>query len=152
MASLSVHNESTRDSEDWYDDVGQNLDTFVRLSKAGQFRRANQYYHDVLERYSDQIAVAASYADSLIDQGAFHKAESLLLASLEQYCGSAHEGDNIIEAVDISDHEACVLCLLLAFAGFYTRCDWKQAYMLVKRVQNTLGILHVGFEMPPLQV
>lgn len=150
MASLNVNNESTRDSEDWYDDIGQNLDTFVRLSKAGHFRRANQYYHDVLERYSDQIAVVASYADSLIDQGAFREAESLLLASLEQYRGSAHGGDNDIEAIDISDHEACVLSLLLAFASLYTRCDWKQACVLVERVRKEL--LHQNSEMPPLQV
>ena len=146
MASANFYNEPDRDSEDWSEDVGQNLDTFVRLSKAGQFWRANKYYRDVLERYSDQIAVVASYADSLIDQGAFRKAESLLLASL------ARESDNDIEILNIQDDESCVLRLMLAIARIYIYCDWKQAQMLVEKVQNTAETLCIDSETPPLKV
>ncbi|KAM0710559.1 hypothetical protein Q7P35_002230 [Cladosporium inversicolor] len=62
----------------WYEDVVGNLETFTRLSKAGHFERANLFFERKLKSYSEEIPVAAQYANSLIDQGAFRAAEEFL--------------------------------------------------------------------------
>jgi Tfp pilus assembly protein PilF len=77
--SEDKNNRRSSNETVWYDDVAGNLDTFARLSKAGHFSRADQYFRRILKPYSDDFPVAAQYADSLIDQGAFNTAEDFLV-------------------------------------------------------------------------
>jgi len=54
------------------------LNTFVRLSKAGHYKRAEEFYHLYLEKHAGDFAVAAQYAENLIEQGAFGSAGEFL--------------------------------------------------------------------------
>lgn len=73
---------SSSDDEGWQDDVAEDLDIFVRLSKAGHFTRAEEFFHAFLETHASDFAVAAQYAENLIEQGSFALAEDFLFARL----------------------------------------------------------------------
>ena len=57
---------SSCDDEGWQDDVAEDLDIFVRLSKAGNFNRAESFFCAFLKNHIGDFAVAAQYAENLI--------------------------------------------------------------------------------------
>ena len=128
----------------WYDDVAENLDTFTRLSKAGHFERAVQFYQRTLRRYDDDFAVAAQYADSLIDQGAFAAADNFLVEHLSQ------REDRKIGAA--SGHETTILNLLLANAQLYTKFEPGRAAGVAMNAIREIGIVTIGDAMSQFEV
>jgi hypothetical protein len=69
-------------SLDWTQDIASDLDIFVRLSKAGHYKRAMDFFAENLSQYIAHFPVAAEYADSLVDQGAFGEAADFLTETL----------------------------------------------------------------------
>lgn len=63
--SESSVSESSSD-EGWQDDVAEDLEIFVRLSKAGHFKRAEEFFRAFLQSHAGDFAVAAQYAENLI--------------------------------------------------------------------------------------
>ncbi|KAK3654041.1 hypothetical protein LTR56_003477 [Elasticomyces elasticus] len=66
-------------------DVVGDLDLFFRLSQAGHFKRAQDFFDEALEAYHMLFPILAEYADMLIRCGAFRRAveklDSALMAS-----------------------------------------------------------------------
>ncbi|KAK3291300.1 uncharacterized protein B0H64DRAFT_45696 [Chaetomium fimeti] len=61
------------------------LDAFVRYSRLGLFRRAQEVYADVLEgTYDTLFPVTAELADSLLEQGSFHRLSRLMDSRLRR--------------------------------------------------------------------
>jgi hypothetical protein len=104
---------SSSDDGVWQEDVAEDLNTFVRLSKAGHFTRAEEFFHEFLESHAGDFAVAAQYAESLIEQGSFGPAEEFLTAWLSK-------------DVNADDEEMTVVRLLLATSRLYTRFDVRE--------------------------
>jgi len=72
MASKDVNigglSERSDSNEGWFQDVAANLDTYVRLSMAGQYDSATWYFEDLLNDPDAEFPVIAQHADTLIDQ------------------------------------------------------------------------------------
>lgn len=137
-ASSSASSET--DESDWYLDVPRNLDTFVRLSRAGFCAKANCFYRDVLMGdASNDFAVAAQYAECLIEQGAFEEATKFLTSYTP--LGSTY-----------SYHERTIFELLLANARMYTNFDVEPAAKLALKALSDVGEVIVQEDMSPIQV
>lgn len=138
--SESSVSESSSD-EGWQDDVAEDLEIFVRLSKAGHFKRAEKFFRAFLQSHDSDFAVAAQYAENLIEQGAFGSAEKFLDTLLSN-------------GMDMGDEERNVVDLLLSNARIYTRFDVEGAtfiafHCLAKYSHSSLIIAE---DMSPLQV
>jgi hypothetical protein len=129
----------------WYDDVAENLDTFTRLSKAGHFERADHFYRRTLRRYNDDFPVAAQYADSLIDQGAFSEAEDFLVEYLSRGIASGTEAGTTTEVLTI-------IRLLLANAQLYTKFELGRAAEIAMGAIKEVGILFIMEAMSQIKV
>jgi tetratricopeptide (TPR) repeat protein len=129
---------SSSDEESWYDDTAGNLDVFVRLSKAGHFDRAVEYYSQVLKSYDLDFAISASYAASLIEQGAFSDAEAFL-----DQLSSARK--------DASAEEHLIIRLFFAITRIYTGCEFDEAAATVCEALQRIGEVDVE-TAPPLKV
>lgn len=53
------------------DDVDANLREFVRFTRRGDFKRAEQYYRDNLARHSEHPKVVVEYVRMLLEKGAY---------------------------------------------------------------------------------
>lgn len=128
------------DNEHWHDDVPGNLDTFVRLSKAGLYSKANSFYHDLLKPHAaNDFAIVAQYAETLIEQGAFKAAEDFL-------------NDDLVSNSTFEGEERTVLQLLSANARMYTRFEWDQAAEVAAKAVRTVGEVLIKENMSPTQV
>ena len=130
---------SSSDDEGWQDDVAEDLDTFVRLSKAGHFKRAESFFCAFLKNHVGDFAVAAQYAESLIGQGSFGSAEGFLDAFLSY-------------GVDLIDEERDVLQLLLLNARIYLGSGLRRAKGTAVRCLDKVGCLFIAEDMSPLKV
>jgi hypothetical protein len=138
--SESSVSESSSD-EGWQDDVAEDLEIFVRLSKAGHFKRAEEFFRAFLQSHDGDFAVAAQYAENLIEQGAFGFAEKFLDTLLSN-------------GMDMGDEERDVVDLLLSNARIYTRFDVKGATVIaigcLAKVSHSSLI--IAEDMSPLKV
>ena len=81
MASAATRVNQSKASEDVLlefeceieEDVGAELEDFVRLSHLGQFKDAHELYDECLSSYDDWYPVAAEYADCLLREGEFER-------------------------------------------------------------------------------
>ena len=147
MASLDTKKESslpspsTEDDSEWLDDIPGNLDTFVRLSKAGLYAKANLFFDHLLKQYAaNDFAIAAQYADTLIEQGAFKAAEDFL------------DDHGLVSNRMFAKEEQTVFRLLYANARMYTRFEWEQAAEVAAKAVCTVGQVLVEEYMSPTQV
>lgn len=141
LASLKIKQLSPNADNDseWPDDVPGNLDTFVRLSKAGLYAEANLFYDHLLEQHAAKdFAIAAQYADTLIEQGAFKAAENLLRS--------------LVSNRMFAKEEQTVFQLLYANARMYTRFEWDQAAEVAAKAVCRVGQVLVEENMSPTQV
>lgn len=139
VSSVPSPNVDDDDSE-WPDDVPGNLDTFVRLSKAGLYANANLFFDHLLKQHAaNDFAIAAQYADTLIEQGAFKAAENFLDRGLVFNRMFAKEERTVFE-------------LLYANARMYTRFEWAQAAEVAAKAVCTVGQVLVEETMSPTQV
>jgi hypothetical protein len=139
MASHPDSVSSSDDDEGWQDDVAEDLDTFVRLSKAGHFTRAEDFFRAFLESLAGDFAVAAQYAENLIEQGSFGSAEKFLTAWLSKNW-------------DADDEEGIILCLLLATARLYTQFEVLEAESTAVNSLKRVGEVLIAENMSPLKV
>jgi hypothetical protein len=131
------HKRSDSD-EEWFQDVAENLDIYMRLSIAGQYNKARWYFDDLLNTPDAEFPVVAQHADTLIDQGAFGKAEELLLTYRESHplVGSEDEERHLI------------LDLLLANTQVYTKCDTERAARTVTKALQMIGRVLIDDAIP----
>lgn len=128
------------DNEHWHDDVSGNLDTFVRLSKAGLYAKANSFFRALLKQHAAyDFAIAAQYAETLIEQGAFKAAEDFLT-------------DDLVSNSTSEEEERTVLQLLSANARMYTRFEGDQAAEVAVKAVRTVGEVLIEETMSPTQV
>jgi len=66
--SESFVSGSSSDDEGWQDDAAEDLDTFVRLSKAGHFKRAEQFFDAFMGSYASEFAMVAQYVENLMSR------------------------------------------------------------------------------------
>ena len=136
----SVPSPHVKDDSEWPDDVPDNLDTFVRLSKAGLYAKANLFYDHLLKQHAAKdFAIAAQYADTLIEQGAFKAAEDFL-----------HHG--LVFNTMFAEEEQTVFQLLYANARMYTRFEWYQAAELAAKAVRRVGQVLIEEDMSPTRV
>jgi hypothetical protein len=140
MASYPDSASSSHDNDEgWQDDVAEDLNTFVRLSKAGHFTRAEDFFRAFLESHAGDFAVDAQYAENLIEQGSFGSAETFLDAWLSN-------------DKDADDDERLVLRLLLATARLYTQFDVIVAESTAVFCLKRVGEVLIAENMSPLKV
>lgn len=146
MASENGNVESRQKRSDsdgeWLQDVVENLDIYMRLSMAGQYNKASWYFDDLLNIPDAEFPVVAQHADTLIDQGAFGKAEELLLAYQESH--------PLVRSEDEEEH--LILDLLLANTQVYTKCDTERATMTVTKALQKVGRVLIEDATPPGKV
>lgn len=131
---------SSGDGSEWADDVAGNLDTFVRMSKAGLFAQANDFFSDMLSHYAaDDFAVAAQYVQSLIDQCEFSKARLFM----QMHSGFGHSLDAEIRTL---------YHLFMANIRIFTHFELDSAMTLAQTAKESLEPLLVEREMSPLKV
>jgi hypothetical protein len=129
------------DDSEWPDDIPGNLDTFVRLSKAGLYAKANLFFDHLLKKHAaGDFAIAAQYADTLIEQGAFKAAEDFL------------DDHGLVFNRMFTKEEQTVLQLLRANARMYTRFEWDQAAEVAAKAVRTVGQVLIEETMSPTQV
>jgi hypothetical protein len=123
---------------DLNESCAEDLDIFVRLSKAGDFSRALEFFDTYLSKHRFLFPVAAGYVDVLIDQGAFHDASSFL--------GSVLQPTKDYEAtcLSMSEDEPVVLKLLETIVNIHLKLCFKDAIL---EVRNTLA----RFEIRPIE-
>jgi hypothetical protein len=141
-ASGSPSSSSSSDEEGWQDDVAEDLNTFVRLSKAGHFTRAEDFFCAFLENHAGDFAVAAQYAENLIEQGSFGCAEGFLTAWLSK-------------DMDADDEERTVLRLLLDTARIYTQFEERDSREAAENAAiclRSVGYVIIAEDMSPLKV
>lgn len=131
---------SSSDDEGWQDDIAEDLETFVRLSKAGHFSRAEDFFRAFLESHAGDFAVAAQYAENLIEQGSFAKAETFLCARLSN-------GD-----VYANDEQRLILSVLLVTVRLHTKSHVLRAVYTAKTCLKRLRDLPIAEDMSPLEV
>jgi hypothetical protein len=129
----------------WYDDVVGNLETFTRLSKAGHFERANLFFERKLKPYSDEIPVAAQYADSLIDQGAFRTAEEFLTDYQPREVATGSE-------VAMETQILTIFRLMLTIAQLYTKFEPVRAAEVAVSAIQEAGTVTIGEGMSQINV
>jgi len=129
----------------WYDDVVGNLETFTRLSKAGHFERANLFFERKLKPYSDKIPVAAQYADSLIDQGAFRTAEQFLAGYRPREVATGSEAATETQVLT-------VFRLMLTIAQLYTKFEPVRAAEVAMSALHEAGTVTIGEGMSQINV
>lgn len=129
----------------WYDDVVGNLETFTRLSKAGHFERANLFFERKLKPYSDEIPVAAQYADSLIDQGAFRTAEEFLTDYQPRAVATGSE-------VATETQILTIFRLMLTIAQLYTKFEPVRAAEIAVGAMQEAGTVIIGEGMSQINV
>lgn len=129
----------------WYDDVVGNLETFTRLSKAGHFERANLFFERKLKPYSDEIPVAAQYADSLIDQGAFRAAEEFLANYQPREVAT---GSGVATETQV----LTVFRLMLTIAQLYTKFEPVKAAEVALSAIEQAGTVTIGKGMSQINV
>jgi len=129
----------------WYDDVVGNLETFTRLSKAGHFERANLFFERKLKLYSDEIPVAAQYAYSLLDQGAFRTAEDFL---------ANHGPWKIVTGSGVATETQVltIFRLMLAIARLYTKFEPLRAAEVALSAIQEAGTVTIGEGMSQINV
>jgi len=137
--SESFVSGSSSNDEGWQDDAAEDLDTFVRLSKAGHFKRAEQFFHAFLGSHASDFAVAVQYAENLIEQGAFNSATKVLTALL-------------LHSVDMDDEKRTILRLLLSTAWIYIFFDVEGAESTAVNSLKEVGEVLIEEEMSPLRV
>jgi Tfp pilus assembly protein PilF len=129
----------------WYDDVVGNLETFTRLSRAGHFERANLFFERKLKPYSDEIPVAAQYADSLIDQGAFRVAEEFLANYQPREVATG-------SGIATESQVLTIFRLMLAIAQLYTNFEPVRAAEVALSAIQEAGIVTIGEGMSQIDV
>jgi thioredoxin-like negative regulator of GroEL len=139
--SGSPGSSPSSDDEGWQDDVAEDLNTFVRLSKAGHFTRAEDFFRAFLESYAGDFAVAAQYAENLIEQGSFGSAEKFLTAWL-------------LKDVNVNVEERTVVRLFLGTARIYTRSEEREAARndYAATCLQSVGQVLIAEDMSPLKV
>ena len=65
------------------EDVGAELEEYVRLNHSGDYDRADQLYHECLEKHLDWFPVTAEYGDCLLRQGRHDELKSLCMSRLD---------------------------------------------------------------------
>lgn len=136
----SVPSPNVDENLEWPDDIPGNLDTFVRLSKAGLYAKANLFFDRLLKQHAaNDFAIAAQYADTLIEQGAFKAAEKFL-------------DDHDLVFKKFANEERTVFELLHANAKLYTRFEWEQAAEVAAKAVCTVGQVLVEEYMSPTLV
>ncbi|KAK4888711.1 hypothetical protein LTR27_012409 [Elasticomyces elasticus] len=120
-------------------DVVGDLDLVVRLSQAGHFKRAQDFFDEALEAYHMLFPILAEYADMLIRCGAFRRAveklDSALMASdMSVALATASE-----PGVDYSQDEHKVLQLLRSVAVLHTQPDQHEPVALAQKCLDTLA-------------
>jgi len=135
--------DTSDDVGEWYQDVEKDLETYVRLSIAGQYQRAKLYFDDMLEEEHAEFSVVAQHADTLIDQGAFCEAEGVLLRYRYPPVRPKEGEDSPNEK---EEERRTVLDLLLANARIYTRLETKMAAETVKKALQMVGKVDIGTE------
>jgi hypothetical protein len=130
---------SSSDDEGWQDDIAEDLDTFVRLSKAGHFKRAEDFFRAFLQSHAGDFAVAAQYAENLIEQGAFGSAEKFLDTLLSN-------------GMDMDEEERDVVHLLLCNARIYTQFDVEEATVIAIGCLEKVDSLIIAEDMSPVKV
>jgi hypothetical protein len=138
----------------WYQDVVKDLETYLRLSIAGQYKRAKLYFDDMLEdRHEEhaEFSVVAQHADTLIDQGAFREAEGILENYRYSYQPSRpkEQKDNPNEK---EDERRTILDLLLANVRVYTKLETEMAAGIVEKALQRVGKVEIGTETSPEKV
>ncbi|KAK5738237.1 hypothetical protein LTR17_006114 [Elasticomyces elasticus] len=114
-------------------DVGGDLDLFVRLSQAGHFERAQLFFGKALEAYHMHFPMLAEYADMLIRRGAFCRAVEKLDSALVGR-------DVFVEpSVDYAQDERKVLQLLRGVAVLHTQPDHREPVTLAQKCLDTLA-------------
>jgi hypothetical protein len=128
------------ENNEWFDDVSGNLDTFVRLSKAGLYAKADLFYHGLLRRYADDdFAVAAQYAEILVERGSFEAAERFLYG-------------NALRNKRFGVEERTIFQLLYANARMYTHLEWVPAAKLAAKAVHMVGQVLIEETMSPTKV
>jgi Tfp pilus assembly protein PilF len=143
--SKDMNDKHTGNEAVWYDDVVGNLETFTRLSKAGHFDRANLFFERKLKPYSDEIPVAAQYADSLIDQGAFRTAEEFLAKYRPR---EAATGSQVATETQV----LTIFRLTLTIAQLYTKFEPVRAAEVAMSAMQEAGTVTIGEGMSQIDV
>ncbi|KAK3614871.1 hypothetical protein LTR56_026961 [Elasticomyces elasticus] len=120
-------------------DVGGDLDLFVRLSQAGHFERAQLSFDEALEAYHMHFPVLAEYADMLIKRGAFRRAVEKLDSALvgsDVFVAPATASE---PGVDYAQDERKVLQLLRGVAVLHTQPDHREPVALAQKCLDTLA-------------
>jgi hypothetical protein len=146
--------DTSNNEGEWYQDVVKDLETYVRLSIAGQYKRAKLYFDDMLEDRHEENAefpVVAQHADTLIDQGAFREAEGIL----ENYRDSFQplrpkEGKD--SPNEKEEERRMILDLLLANVRIYTKLETGMAAGTVEKALQSVGKVDIGTETSPEKV
>jgi hypothetical protein len=113
-------------------DVAADLEVFIQLAKVGHYDRAMPFFDKYLKHHSMLFPVAAEYADSLLEQGAFGQAEDFLSRALKS---------GALELEATSGMEMTVLELLSAIASMHTSLDYRNSVMLACKVLEQRDLL-----------
>ncbi|KAK5707252.1 hypothetical protein LTR17_020885 [Elasticomyces elasticus] len=120
-------------------DVVGDLDLFVRLSQAGHFKRAQDFFDEALEAYHMLFPILAEYADMLIRCGAFRRAVEKLDSALVGSDVSVAPATASEPGVDYSQDERKVLQLLRGVAVLHTQPDHREPVALAQKCLDTLA-------------
>lgn len=108
-------------------DVAADLEVFIQLAKVGHYDRAMPFFNEHLKHHSMLFPVAAEYADSLLEQGAFGHAEDFLSGALK--------------SGTLLGTERIVLELLSAIASMHTSLDHQKGVLLAYDFLEDLDLL-----------
>lgn len=133
---------------EWSQDLPGDLDTFARLTRAGHFVRAESFYQEVLQEHERFFPVAAEYADMLIEQGAFGKAEDFLEVRLRDDSTILLSNPEPRYAED----EVLVLKLLHGIAKIHTKLCFEDAVMTAEEALKGLDVSRSSGEWSGVEV
>lgn len=97
-------------------DVAGDLEIFVQLAKIGHFTRAMRYFDTYLAVHKEHFPIAAEYAEALIDQGDFGRADDFLAT--------------VVEGDGLSGKEQQVLMLMQMLVRMHTKTQCQEALAL----------------------
>ena len=133
---------------EWLQDLPGDLDTFARLTRAGHFVRAESFYQEVLKKHERLFPVAAEYADMLIEQGAFGKAEDFLEIKLQDDSFILLSNPEPRYAAD----EVLVLELLRCIAKIHTKLCFEDAVITAEGALKGIDVSRSSGEWSGVEV
>lgn len=127
---VAMTSESVTIVEDIKEDIPEEIEEFVRLSRLGNFKEGNWVYESVLQPHVKLFPAAAEYADFLLEQGSYGLLEDFLKNTLD----SVESGDFAFE-----QNEILLFRLLKALANMHTCGNLRDAVKEARSVWTSLS-------------